>query len=581
MTWRAAVMLGVVRYMNEIIIVKPEKCVGCHACVRCCPAPEANITRMLEDGRCITTVNPDRCIACGQCVKACNHGARDFIDDTEACMSRVSKDKLIILAAPSIKSVFPTQWKGILDWFKKKGCYIYDVSLGADICTWAHLRSIENNKVGNIITQPCAAIVRYIETYQPKLLMNLSPIHSPIACAAIYIRKYLKRLNPMAVLTPCIAKKNEFSETGLVDYSVTFKKLMDYFDRNDIKIPSNQLDDYNYEFEDQQGQLGAVYPRPGGLRDNLWMHDPDINITTSEGVHKVYPELEMYAAMPEYKHPQVFDVLSCEFGCNLGPASGSNQTVFDVMATMREIERDAKSRRKTAFRSNDDKLFKKFDEELKPADFIRNYKPLKQSPIPTEAQLEPIYEAMGKHTENDRKYDCHACGYNSCRGMAIAISRGLNSPDNCVVHAKSVLLARHSELTHQHERLEEITAECLSLSDRLKKDLNKITENIVTIEESTTKTGEKAGQVNNLLNNIVTFCNNNTTMDEDSVKQMVGILELTIKAFTVLDDNVNATTKSSGVINNSIKEISKLVDEINNALHKTDEKATPAPAAAK
>ncbi|MBR6242601.1 MAG: 4Fe-4S binding protein, partial [Ruminococcus sp.] len=28
--------------MNEIIIVKPEKCVGCHACVRSCPAPEAN-----------------------------------------------------------------------------------------------------------------------------------------------------------------------------------------------------------------------------------------------------------------------------------------------------------------------------------------------------------------------------------------------------------------------------------------------------------------------------------------------------------------------------------------------------------
>ena len=50
--------------MNEIIIVKPEKCVGCNACVRCCPAAEANITRQLDDGRFITAVNPDKCIEC-------------------------------------------------------------------------------------------------------------------------------------------------------------------------------------------------------------------------------------------------------------------------------------------------------------------------------------------------------------------------------------------------------------------------------------------------------------------------------------------------------------------------------------
>ena len=57
--------------MSDIIVVKPEKCVGCNACVRNCPAPEANITKMLEDGRFITSVNSDKCIACGQCESAC------------------------------------------------------------------------------------------------------------------------------------------------------------------------------------------------------------------------------------------------------------------------------------------------------------------------------------------------------------------------------------------------------------------------------------------------------------------------------------------------------------------------------
>ena len=59
--------------MAELIIVRPDKCVGCNACVRVCPATEANITKILEDGRFVTTVNSDRCIACGECVRACNH----------------------------------------------------------------------------------------------------------------------------------------------------------------------------------------------------------------------------------------------------------------------------------------------------------------------------------------------------------------------------------------------------------------------------------------------------------------------------------------------------------------------------
>jgi len=560
--------------MNEIIIVKPEKCVGCNACVRNCPAPEANITKILDDGRFVTTVNPDRCITCGECVRTCNHGARDFIDDTEACMSNLSKEKTIILVAPAIKSVFPDKWKGILDWFRKKGCIIYDVSLGADICTWAHLRVIEMGKVGNIITQPCAAIVKYIEIYQPRLLRNLSPIHSPIACAATYIRKYMRHTNPIAVLSPCIAKKTEFKETGLVDYNITFQKLSDYFERNNITIPSNSVHDFEYPFDDQQGQVGAVYPRPGGLRDNLWLHNPDINITTSEGVHKVYPELDMYANMPEYKHPEVFDVLSCEFGCNVGPASGTSQTVFDVMATMREVEKEAKKRRKTTgpFRFGEDKLFKRFDEMLDIADFMRNYKPMNPSPIPTGKQLDAVFEKMGKHTEADRNYNCHACGYRSCREMAIAICRGLNTPENCIVHAKSVLLARHSELAAQHERLAEITNECLELSDRLKHDIKQIIDNMKTIGESTSKTSQKAGQVNNLLNNVVMFCNANDSMDAETVQQMVAILQTTIKAFSVLDDNVNTTNESSNIINNSISEITRLIDKINVILHTTENK---------
>ena len=556
--------------MNDLIIVRPEKCMGCNACVRNCPAPEANITKMLDDGRFVTTVNSDRCIGCGECVKVCSHGARDYLDDTDACMTRIAKEKVIILAAPSIKTVFPKNWKGILDWFRKKGCLIYDVSLGADICTWAHLRAIETKKVGNIITQPCAAIVNYIETYQPKLLMNLSPIHSPVACAATYIKKYKNMSNPIAVLNPCIAKRREYKETGLVDYNVTFKKLHEYFEKNDIKPSSHSETDLEYNFDDQQGQLGAIYPRPGGLRDNLLAHDPELMITTSEGVHKIYPELDMYASVPEYKHPEIFDVLSCEFGCNLGPGSGSSQTVFDVMSSMKNIEKEARSRRKTGvvFRSGDDRLFRKFDEELKLSDFMRNYKAVPSTPKPTDKQLDEAYELMGKHTPQERNFNCHACGYKSCREMAIAICRGLNTPDNCIVHTKAILASSHSGLTKQNKQLSEITSACLELSENISKSIESITSSVDTIETSSSKIKDRTAVVNDLLKNVVTFCNENPTMDNNTVSQMIKILESTIKAFSVFDENVKITNENSSSINKSISEISALVKELNDKLQK-------------
>jgi len=558
--------------MNEVIIVKPEKCVGCNSCVRNCPAPEANTVKQLDDGRFIVSVNNDKCVACGECVRTCNHGARDYIDDTDECMSHIIKEKLIIVVSPAIKAALPTKWKGVLDWFKGQGCTIYDGSLGADICTWAHVRAIEQETVGNIVTQPCAAIVRYIETYQPKMLQNLSPIHSPIACAAIFIRKYLRRNNPIAFISPCIAKKLEFEDTGLVDYNVTIDKLLEYFERNGISIPVDTSDNFEYKFDEQQGQLGSIYSRPGGLRDNIWLHDPEVNITTSEGVHKVFGELDMYARMPESKHPQVFDVLSCEFGCNVGPAAKTNQTVFDVMAIMRKVERDAKNRRKSGFMGRgDDKLFKRFDDELRLSDFLRNYKPSVPTPIPSEQQLEPIYAKMGKHTKEDKEYNCHACGFDSCRDMAIAIARGLNTPENCVIHAKSVLLARHSALTLQHEKLAEITSECLELSGKLKEDVTNITSSMNSIDESTSATKERATVVKDLLQNIVTFCSENPTMDSESVNQLIGILNMTIDAFSALDDNVSITNESSEAISNSISEITSLVEDLNKVLVKTTE----------
>ncbi len=542
--------------MNEIMIVKPEKCVGCNACIRSCPAPDANITVKIGEGKFITRVDPDRCIACGECIRACKHDARDYIDDTEDAMNAIAREeKLIVMVTPEIKTAFPTKWKGILDWFRSKGCSVYDASFGADICTWAHMRALETGQLSTFITQPCSAVVKYIELYKPKLLTNLSPFHSPVSCSVIYVKEYQRRDNPIAVLSACISKKTEFAETGLVDFSVTYKRLMEYFDRNDIRIASNPVEDYTYKFDDIQGELGSIYSRPGGMRDNLLEHMPDLNVTVSDGTQKVYRELEMYAKMPEQKLPQIFDVLSCEYGCNMGPASGSDQSCFETLKTMHDIEDEARARRKTTggmFRNTEDKLFRRFDEELKLSDFLRSYKPTKPSVLPSDAQLEPIFASMDLITEKERCTDCSACGYKSCRDMATAIFRGLNMPENCIQHTKKAMLSGGGQGGVDYMRF----------STELKSAVAGIQNDLADINKTADATGERAKVVNELLRNVVAFCNSNPIMDESSVKQLTGILETTMTALGAFHQNVAETQGSTQKITESIAKLSGFFDAL-------------------
>ncbi len=566
------------RKPRELIIVKPEKCVGCNACIRTCPAPEANITKTIKDDsgkviKSVTTVNPEKCIACGECVRNCSHGARDYVDDTTEAMDAVmrSKERFIVIVAPAIKTVFPTTWKTILEWFRRHNCLIFDVSRGADICTWAHLRAIQSGRVKNVVTQPCAAIVKYVEVYQPALLRNLSPIHSPMLCEVAYIRKYLHYEERIIALSPCVAKKNEFMETGMVDFNVTFKKLMEYFGKVGVPIHEDFAEDFRFDFEDAQGQLGAIYPRIGGLRDNLWMHDPDINITTSEGVGKVYRELNEYATLSESKKPEVFDVLSCEFGCNVGAGTGQTRTIFDIGETMREVEKEAKSRRKTTggfFRGAEDKLFKQFDELLNIKDFMRDYKTGIPSYVPSDAELDEVFESMGKHTEEDRHYNCHACGYTSCKEMATAIFRGLNTPDNCIVHAKSVLMEHHTELTAKHSDLSEIAESCKGISEQMQKDMERITGSMGVIRNANKSTTERADAVKSLLQNVVAFCEGSKNMNESDMQTLVGILKTTLDAFKNLYDDLKTSTGSTLSVDSNILKLNDLVREINASLEK-------------
>ena len=359
----------------SIINVDEQKCVGCNACVRACPAEEANVARLDEDGQLRILINDDKCIKCGACIKACMHGARSFQDDMPAFLDDLHNGReLALIVAPSIKIAFDGQWRHVLYWMRRQGnVKIYDVGFGADICTWAHLRYLDKHPNLKLISQPCAAVVNYVLYHKPELTPYLSPIQSPMACVAIYMRKVLGFKGKIAAISPCIAKIDEFRAIKVIDYNVTMEHLRNYFKENKIEFPREGT--YSeFEFDGYQGWEGNIYPTPGGLKKNLLVHSPELQVITSEGTERLYEELDSYLEQDPESRPTVFDVLNCEFGCNGGPATGKECKRFQMSDIMHHVERYSRKKRKAhTTKRGVDQQFQEFDQKLRLEDFVRTY----------------------------------------------------------------------------------------------------------------------------------------------------------------------------------------------------------------
>ena len=270
--------------MRQIITVDEEKCNGCNACVHACPV-QATKTR-LKDGttdQFVTTVDYTACIRCGECVKACLHGARGYEDDIDEFAKMLeAKKPIVLIIAPAIRVSFPkSKWRVLMNWLRARGnVKIYDVAYGADICTYMHNKYLEEHPGAKLVSQPCPAVVNYIQMYRPELIPYLSPVLSPGGCMAAFLRRYKNINDPMFMISSCIAKTSEAEREKLFDYNVTFRHLEEYANANGIRWEGSQ----EFEFDDSyEGSFGRLYPMPGGMKETMLVLNSDLVIRTAAG----------------------------------------------------------------------------------------------------------------------------------------------------------------------------------------------------------------------------------------------------------------------------------------------------------
>ena len=443
----------------------------------------ANVATTTDDGVNRIDVDEDRCIACGACFDVCEHHARQFLDDTEDFIEALKRgEKISILLAPAFKANYPKKYESYLGQLKALGVNrIISVSFGADITTWAYIKYITENKFYGGISQPCPAVVGYIEKYIPEILPKLMPVHSPMMCAAVYARKYMGLKDKLAFISPCIAKKNEIDDAnnkGLMDFNVTFDHLINYLESNPVSGAKPISDEIEYG-------LGSIYPMPGGLKENVyWLLGEDALVRQMEGEKHMYHYLEKNKdRIKNNRTPYLFiDALNCSGGCIYGTGieekNAENEEIFEeiqrIKASSKNLNKKSAWARGLTPEKRLEALNKQFA-DLKLSDFIRHYTDKSekcQIKEPTQAELNDIYKDMLKDTKEKQSINCGCCGYSECELMAKAIYNGFNNKTNCVHYIRDLAITEKEENEELARRVQQSSDELEVQKKRLVEEIN-------------------------------------------------------------------------------------------------------------
>ncbi len=437
--------------LAKVINVDSDKCQNCHACISVCPSKFCN-----DGSGSHVEINDDLCIGCGQCLIACTWGARTIVDDTEKFFADLKHGiPMVTIVAPAIAASFPTTYLNLNGWLKQQGVSAnFDVSFGAELTIKSYLDHVEKNNPKTVIAQPCPAIVSYIELYKPELLEYLAPADSPMLHAIKMIKEFYPqyRDHNVAVLSPCIAKKREFQETGYGDYNVTMTNLSEYLKRNGVSLEQYERADY----DNPPAERAVLFSTPGGLMETAdrWAHGIRSKIRKIEGPHTIYEYLDhLEKDIVSLKAPLVIDCLNCEKGCNGGTGTDCKECSMDELESLINRRRDLMQNRylhdnviSDMSEVEKDQLIQErikdyIEEYWKPGLYNRSYVNRSShsslSNIPKK-NLDEIYKSMLKEVPEDFK-NCSSCGYGNCEDMAIAIYNGLNKPQNCHYYQQKLL----------------------------------------------------------------------------------------------------------------------------------------------
>ncbi len=394
----------------SIVYTIRERCTGCYACVRNCPAKAIRIREGLAE------VVKEHCIDCGYCVDVCVTQAKQVDSDVELVWQILSQhsDVIALLSSSFPAALIDYRPGQLVSALKKLGfSEVMEDAFGAELVGLEYIRYLSENPERPIISSNCPAVVSYIEKYHPSLLNQVAPIVSPMIAMGRAIKRHYNPQAKVVFIGPCFAKKVESMDdpvAGVVDAVLTFAELKDMFAARGV-VPT---DEEEGRFAGPEPNLGRLFAVSGGLLKVMGLTD-DIVLNDVMSVHgREY----VTRILDEFAGGQItarFANLYFCHGCIDGPFIDNELSGFrrkEIIAQYTRENADAEQTEKDIKDYIDIDLSRQFIEQA-----VSLSKPIEEDIRKVEAKLGGT--------------DCGACGYNSCHELAVSICQGMAETEMC------------------------------------------------------------------------------------------------------------------------------------------------------
>lgn len=401
--------------MINYLDFKDARCKDCYKCLRECPVKAIKVVdhhaKIIES----------RCILCGHCTKVCPQNAKSVHTERAEVEKLLKTGKAIASVAPSFVSSFDVQDFNVMKLALGRLGFAdaEETSVGAREVTAQYKKLLEEHTFKNFITSCCPAVNTMIELYYPKALSYLAPVDTPMIAHAKMIRK--KRPDAKVVfIGPCIAKKREAHESGVVDGVLTFEDLAAMFEDKGIvlseiaHIPSKASGGVN---------RAKYYPISRGIIKSFENYIDGYEFVAVDGAEKCKEVLENIESLSG----MFIEMNSCDSACVNGPCSLALKAgALKANADIRKyVSRDLAENESVPYEEAKDIDFSCVHERKRTEDFV-----------PTDRQINEILAKTGK-TKPEDMLNCGACGYNTCYEKAWAVANGYANIDMCVPYMRA------------------------------------------------------------------------------------------------------------------------------------------------
>ena len=400
--------------MIQYLDFKDARCKDCYKCLRECPVKAIRVVdhhaKIIES----------RCILCGHCTAVCPQNAKSVHTERQEVEQLLKGGNVIASVAPSFVSSFDLQDFGVMKLALGRLGFAdaEETSIGAREVTSQYKKLLEGGSYKNFITSCCPAVNTMIELYYPKALQYLAPVDSPMIAHAKMLRKKHKNAK-IVFIGPCIAKKREARESGVVDGVLTFEDLAAMFADKGIvldeiaRLPSHGEGSVN---------RAKYYPISRGIIKSFENYVDGYEFVAVDGAAKCKEVLENIESLSG----MFIEMNSCDSACVNGPCSLALKAgALKANADIRKyVNKDLQENRSAEYVPAEDVDFTCVHERKRSEDFI-----------PTDRQIQEILAKTGK-TRPEDMLNCGACGYDTCYEKAWAVANGYANIDMCVPYMR-------------------------------------------------------------------------------------------------------------------------------------------------